>query len=254
MTPCDTYKKRPESYYATVRNVYLATKRLFETHSLRGIMSCSSNIPVSLVLPSLHIVPAKPAGQTHVKLSSSRKLGLQVALFPQGDELHGFWYGKNVNIYNINQLLNIPCHLSKDWCSKRCLFPLKGGHDQKSSSTTSVFQWSRRNKAGNKVVMYIDLVPRASQAERAWEQGLNFQHLPWWNNKPGRLRRLNFPVHLHRWARISIVHYQAGDWHWLTGIYRPWSNEPGTFPLAPRIVFWSSDLWELFLGWVQRIL
>ena len=49
-------------------------------------------------LPSLHIAPVKPAGQTHVKLSSSRKLGLQVALFKHGDELHGFCDGEN--IYN----------------------------------------------------------------------------------------------------------------------------------------------------------
>ena len=48
------------------------------------------------------------------------------------------------------------------------------------------------------LVIYIDLVPRASQAERPWEQGFSFQHLPWWNNKPGQPRRLNFPVHLHR--------------------------------------------------------
>jgi len=91
-------------------------------------------------------------------------------------------------------------------------------------------------------VIYINLVPRASPAERPWEQGFNFRHLPWWNNKPGQLRRLNFPVHLHRWACISIVHYQVGDWHWLTGICRPWSNEPGTFFLGPRIVFWLRDL------------
>ena len=28
-------------------------------------------------------------------------------------------------------------------------------------------------------VTYINLVPRASQAERPCEQGLNFQRLPW---------------------------------------------------------------------------
>ena len=65
-------------------------------------------------LPSLPMAPVKPAGQTHVQLSSSRKLGLHVAFFIHGGELHGFC--DRENIYSAKW-----CKLLKGWYSKRRL-------------------------------------------------------------------------------------------------------------------------------------
>ena len=71
-TSCDAYKKKPESYCAAVLNMYLvklwAATRLFETGSLVNERNNVMQLKYSSkhFLPSLHIIPVKPTGQTHV--------------------------------------------------------------------------------------------------------------------------------------------------------------------------------------------
>ena len=56
----------------------------------------------SFMVPVLHSSPVNPDGQTHWKLSSSRKFGLHVEFFTQGELLQGFCIRKQI-VFNSHQ-------------------------------------------------------------------------------------------------------------------------------------------------------